>query len=257
VLINGVDAKVTYGFAYERADGWLDAPARKTPSAAVLKRGGERALDNPRDQARSITIKGTVIGTSAQDARDKTDALKLALSKNTGAQITFDDLLTRFIIARCESFKVPPFGPSMIQRKLAVEIILVAYDPFTYSTGNTGPITLDGTTTVHQSIGTAPSRPIITLTGAQTNPVLVMWDTTGTVVLGTISLTVTMIAGDTLVIDCDAKTIKLNGNNRLDTLTSGDFFLFDPLVDTSPSLQYSSGGAGAGTGTYTWRKAWR
>lgn len=257
MLINGVDAKVTYGFTYENANGWLDAPARKTPSAQVLKRGGERALDNPRDQARSLSLKGTITGITAQDARDKADALKLALSKNTGAQITFDDLLTRFIIARCESFKVPPYGPSMIQRKLSVEIGLVAYDPFSYSTSLTGPITLDATSGVHQTIGTAPSRPIITLTGAQTNPVLTLFDTTGAVVLGTLSLTVTMIAGDTLVIDCDAKTIKLNGNNRLDVLTTGDFFVFDPLVDPSPAIQYTSGGAGAGTGTFTWRKAWR
>lgn len=257
MLINGVDARVTYGFALDSAPGWLDTPPRQTPSAQILKRGGARALDNPRDQPRGLVLRGTIIGTSVQDARDKSDALKLALSKNTGAQLTFDDLLTRYVIARCESFKVPPYGPSMIQSKLTVEATLTAHDPFSYSTGNTGPITLDGTATVHQAIGTATSRPIITLTGAQTNPVLIMWDATSAVVLGTMSLTVTMIAGDTLVIDCDAKTIKLNGANRLDILTTGDFFVFDPLVDTSPAIQYASGGAGAGTGTFTWRKAWR
>lgn len=257
MLINTLDAKVTYGFAFESAPGWLDGPPRQTPSAPVLRRPGSRVLDNPRDQKRQVTLRGTIIGTSAQDARDKADALKFALSRNSGAQITFDDLLTRYVIGRCEAFRAIPFGASMLQRKLAVEATMVAYDPFSYAISLTGPITLDGTTTVHQTLGTAPSRPIITLTGAQTNPVLNLWDTTGTVLLGSISLIVTMIAGDTLVIDCDAKTIKLNGNNRLDLLNTGDFFTFDPLVDASPSIQYASGGAGAGTGTYTWRKSWR
>lgn len=257
MLINTLDAKVTYGFAFESATGWLDNPPRTTPAAQIIKRGGSRPVDNPRDQKRPITLKGTIIGTSAQDARDKADALKLALSRNIGAQLTFDDLLTRYIVARCEAFSVVPFGASMLQRKLSVVATMMAYDPFSYATALTGPITLDATAANHQAIGTAPSRPIITLTGAQTNPVLNLWDTTGTVLLGSIALTVVMIAGDTLVIDCDAKTIKLNGVNRLDLLTTGDFFVFDALVDASPSIQYASGGAGAGTGSFTWRKAWR
>jgi predicted phage tail component-like protein len=132
VLIDGVDARNTYAFALESAPQWMDTPSRQTPSGQVLRRPGARVLDKPREQARSITLKGTILGTSADDARNKADALKLALSKNAGVQLTFDDEPTRYVTARCESFKVPPIGPSMIQPKLTVEATLTAHDPYAY-----------------------------------------------------------------------------------------------------------------------------
>lgn len=132
MLINGVDARTTYGFALESAPSWLDAPPRRTPSAEVLRRGGSRVLDKPREQTRSVTLRGTVLGSSADDARNKLDALKMALSINSGAQLTFDDEPTRYVLARCEGFRVPPSGASMIQSKLTVEATMVAYDPYSY-----------------------------------------------------------------------------------------------------------------------------
>jgi len=131
VLINGVDARATYGFAMDNSPGWMDAPPRQTPNAQVLRRA-PRVLDKPRDQAWQFTIRGTIMGTSASDARTKSDALKLALCKNAGAQLVFDDTPTRYVTARCEGFRVPPSGASMIQNRLSVEATMVAYDPFMY-----------------------------------------------------------------------------------------------------------------------------
>lgn len=194
------------------------------------------------------------MGTSAQDARDKADALKRDLSRLTGAQVTFDDLLTRYVIARCEAFSVLPFGPSMIQSKLTVQATLTAHDPFSYDislstvAGNTQPLPL----------GTGPSRPIITLTGAVVNPLISFKDNTGAIV-GSMQLTVTAIAGDVIIIDCDAKTIKLNGVLRLDTLTAGDFFTFDP-ADPKYQTPYPSITIAPAPGTSissSYRKAWR
>jgi phage-related protein len=253
MLINDVDPKTTWGFVLESAPAWLDSPPYDTPAAQVLKRGGLRVLDNPRAGARQLTIRGTIRGTTAADARTKADAFKLALSKRIGAKFVFDDILTRYVMARLQSFRIPPYGPSMLQKDLSVEASFLAHDPYSYETSTVGPVTLDGTSGAHQTLGTGPSRPVITLTGAQTNPTLNLWDTTSLISLGTMQFTLTMIAGDVLVIDCDAKTVKLNGVNRLDALTGGDFLVFDPLTDASPSIQLLGGGAG----TYTYRKSWQ
>lgn len=254
MLINTLDAKTTYGFTLDSAPGWLDTPRREIPSAKVLRRGGARVLDNPRDQVRQLTLRGTVTGTTAQDARDKIDALKLALSLPTGAQFTFDDLLTRYVIARCESFRVPPFGPSMIQRKLAVEILLTAHDPYSYATTLT---TVAGNTPA-LPLGTGPMRPVITLTGAVTNPVIT-WKNNAGATVGTLSFTVTMIAGDVLIVDSDAKTVKLNGVNRLDLIASGDFFTFDPAEPQfqNPYGTFTVAPAPATSISTSYRKSWR
>jgi hypothetical protein len=254
MLINTLDAKVIYGFALDSAPSWLDAPRRDIPSAKILRRGGARVLDTPRDQSRQLTLKGTIISTTTQDARDKIDALKLALSIPTGAQLTFDDLLTRYVIARCESFRVPPFGPSMIQRKLAVEVMLTAHDPFSYDTTLT---TVAGNTPA-LPLGTGPMRPVITLTGAVTNPVIT-WKNNAGATVGSLTLTVIMIAGDVLIVDSDLKTIKLNGVNRLDLLTAGDFFTFDP-ADPQYQAPYGTFTVAPAPGTSTstsYRKSWR
>lgn len=137
MLINNLDAKVTYGFTLDSAPGWMDTPNRDTPTARVLRRGGARVLDNPRDGTRQLTLRGTITGTSADDARNKADAMKLALSVNTGAQLTFEDEPGRYVTARCQSFRVPPYGPSLIQRKLSVEAVLTAHDPYSYDIDDT------------------------------------------------------------------------------------------------------------------------
>jgi phage-related protein len=132
VLINGVDARTAYGFALESPPGWLDAPPRQTPTAQVLRRGGSRVIDKPRDQPRQVTLRGTIMGATVADARDKADALKNALSKNSGVQLTFDDEPTRYVTARCENFRIPPYGPSMLQNRMSVEAVMTAHDPFSY-----------------------------------------------------------------------------------------------------------------------------
>jgi phage-related protein len=234
---------------------------RGNPSARVLRRGGAIALDDPRDQPRSVTLRGTVTGTTVQDARDKADALKLALRKNSGAQITFDDLLTRFINARVQSVKVPPFGPSMIQRKLSVEVTLTVLDPYSYDITQT-VTTLDNTVRRLQ-LGTGPSLPIITIAGATVNPVLTFFKYDGTI-LGTMNITFTGISSDTLVINCDSKTVTLNGVNRLDLLTTGDFFRMEPLTSqlglgvAAGDRPYITASADAATSrTTAFNRAWR
>lgn len=257
MLINGLDAKATWGFTISAAPGWADAPSRNTPNAPILRRGGARVLDTPRDQAKQITMTGNIRGTSTQDARDKADALKLALMAPAGVKLIFDDFSTRYIMARVESFRVPPFGAHMIGRDLNVEIAFTAHDPYFYDNalttvaGNTQPLPQ----------GTGPSRPIITVVGAAggpVNPVFTLKNNAGATV-ATFGLTVTLIAGDTLIIDCDAKTIKLNGVNRIDLVTTGDFFLIDP-ADPQFQTPYATITIAPATGTSistSYRKSWR
>lgn len=132
MLINGLDARTVYGFALDSPPGWLDAPPRQTPSAQVLKRGGARVLDKPRDQVRQVVLRGTIMGDTLADSRNKADALKLALCRNAGAQLTFEDQPTRYVIAWCEQFRMPPYGPAMLQNRVTVEATMTAHDPFSY-----------------------------------------------------------------------------------------------------------------------------
>lgn len=94
-------------------------------------------------------------------------------------------------------------------------------------------------------LGTGPIRPLVTITGASTNPVISLYNKAG-VVVASLSLTISTVGGDVLAIDMDAKTIKKNGVSAISSILAGDFFSIDPADQANfgapgPRIDSSSG----------------
>lgn len=251
VSFDGWNARESFGLLVEQAAGWRDVPARQWPTAAIpLRQGLTRQASASAEGVREIRIAGHVKGNTVADARAKLDALALALERDP-VRLRFPDHPTRYVSVQLTRGVTTPASPQFIQRILPVELLFTAFDPYFYDDYPT-LIALRATAT-RLVLGTAPSRPVITIRGPATNPVVTFRNSNGATVQ-TFSLTITLISGDTLVVDCDALTIRLNGaTSRMDALTSGDFLTMDPvLAGQLPTLTLSSG-----TGEATYRRAWR
>lgn len=95
--------------------------------------------------------------------------------------------------------------------------------------------------------GNFPTFPQITLTGPLTNIVLTN-ETTGKA----LTITYTLLAGETLVIDFNAKTILLNGTASRYYAKSGVWWMLQPGAN---SVRMTVN-AGSGQGVMSWRDAW-
>lgn len=258
LTINGTDLS-TLGFHLSRANGWKDAPKRSRATAVRPTRAGALRTGADVEAPRTLTLEGTIIAADADGVRTAIDELRAAILRTQPATIILPDAPTRYLLAWLDGHTIDAgAGPSMIQRMLTTRFDLSLLDPYAYDVAQQ-TITL-GAGVNRAPLGTAPSFPVITISGAATNPIVTLkrWDGT---TLATLGLTLTTIAGDTLVIDMDAKTIKKNGASVLANLTSGDFFALDPataqqnygaLAAEQPYVVTSSG-----AGTTVYRRAWR
>lgn len=257
-MINGVDM-ATLGFRLARATGWKDAPGRTRATAVRPTRAGALAASSDAESPRTITLDGTIIGADADAARTAIDQVRATILRTQPAELILPDNPTRYLSAWLDGHTVDAGqGPSMIQRMLSTRISLTALDPYAYDLV-AQTITL-GAGVNRAPLGTAPSFPVITISGAATNPILTLkrWDGA---TLATLGLTLTTIGGDTLVVDMGAKTILKNGASVLASLSSGDFFALHPstaqqnfgaLAAEQPYVTTSSG-----AGTTVYRRAWR
>lgn len=251
LLINGIDA-ATLGLTLAEAPGWLDIPARDIPTAQVIGRPGAKALADAQEGTRRVSLSGTMLDKTAALMRAKVDSVKLALLANP-LVLTFGDNTGRKVTASLTAFAVrsEPQG-AFVQEGLKVEATLTALDPLSYDIAQTN-IALGVN---RLPLGTGPIRPVVTIAGASVNPTITLFNAAGGG-MASLTITLTTIAGDSLVIDMDQKTIKLNGINQIAALTAGDFFSIDPLD------QANFGGLGpyittsSGAGTVVYNKTWR
>lgn len=256
LTINGTDPR-SLSLSISEVTGWLEDAVRRYAAASVEGRDGQLVLDGTPDVSSvRMVIRGVVVGSSAADARAKLDSLKW-LFAGPSLAVRFTDQAGRLKTALCERFAVATGAAQMISRHLSVEIELVAHDPYTYDEADTTVGYTGGDTSLPQ--GTGPVRPVITITGASTNPIITLKKSDGTT-YATLALTITTIAGDSLVIDCAKRIIRLNGVNRLDALSGGDFLLIDEAVIGNYLLSayptYAVSGV-TGSTSVTYRKAWR
>lgn len=111
---------------------------------------------------------------------------------------------------------------------------------FNYGWGGTG----SSGAVVVTNAGTFNTWPVWTFTGPLTNLTL----SNGT---QTLTITLTMTAGDVLVVDFNAKTVLLNGASRY-FAKGGSWW---SLLPGSNSIQFTTS-AGSGTASMSWRDAW-
>ena len=252
--INGTDPR-TLGLVTAEVRDAMGDPSRAFPASSVLGRAGAtRLTTRPDVGVRRLVAPGTIRGTSAADARAKYDSLANLFATET-VTVIMADALDRELVCLCETFRVLPQAAQIIARDLPVEIVLVAFDPYWRQTTDTS-VALSAVAAACP-LGTAPVRPVLTLSGAATNPLYTLNHHNGTTI-ATLGLTLTTVAGDSLVVDCDRMQITLNGADRLDVLTSGDFLELDVRTQGAygasqwPTLTLSSGAA-----TAAYRRRWR
>lgn len=250
----------TLGFRLSRPAGWLDLPPRTHPQAVRAALPGAILSGPIYEGTRKLTLDGVIDATTADIARANRDALLLQILRTQPARLVFADQPTRYIDAYLEAKTVGADGPVLINRTLRTVLNFLVLNPYYYDITRTTDI-LDSSGGGRFRLGTAPSWPVLTISGASTNPAFILYRNDSQLALGQLGLTLSTVAGDTLVIDMAAKTIKKNGVSVLSAITSGDFFSMDPataqvgLGVNQADRPYIVGGSGSGTTTF--HRAWR
>jgi hypothetical protein len=264
--INGVDPAATYGLVLSEVAGWLDDVQETLPTVAVPGVPGLTLLSTvPVVSPRRLQASGIVQGSGATlalraaDARTKLDGLKALLARPQ-LSVIMADRSTRSLSADGELQVVRPPAASMIADKLPIVITLTCRDPYYYDTATTSvnPI-LTGVGSA-LPLGTAPTRPVLTIGFAATvvNPTFTLYNSSG-VAVGNITLVGSFTTTDAIVIDCAAKTITLNTASRPDIMSGGDFFVLDvaTLGDYASSAWPTLLRQTNVNLTVTYKKAWR
>lgn len=257
VDLGGKFARKDLGLLVDRLAGWTTSPWRSWSRLEIPGRPGAlKAVSEAREEILELRITGAVEGSSVSDARAKLDAIKALLTAAPIRVIT-PDAVTRFVLADLGQVTPDPYGPSFRQRKLPIEIVLTAHDPYRYdlvdTAGSGGAVVR-----IACPLGTGLVRPLLTIAGPATNPVLTLRDWAGTsVALMTFGAT-TLVAGDNLVIDCSAGSIAKNGSALMSALTAGDFFRLDPLaIADRDKARWPTVETNAGTLTVRYQRTWR
>ncbi len=244
MIINDIDASA-FDFTLAESPGWLDSPPVQTPSAIVLHRG-HRPLGTGIELPRKVTLRGLIRGTTAAEARENVDLLKLALSYPP-ARVTFDDHPDRYYSLRLDNFNAPPAPQgSHVVAALRVDIAMTAIPPYAFDIDETE---VSGNAAL--PLGTGPIRPVITLAGAA-DPVVSLRDKDGNVVT-----VIALTASGTIVIDNDALTITDDGVPNMASLDGGDFFVIDPADPRFHGAGPTITATGVSSYTTVYRRSWR
>lgn len=264
MLINGSDARTTYGLVLTEAPGWRDVPPARYSAAVIPGRPGSRILDvSIGEQPRKLSLRGAILGTSVADARTKLDRLYAVIRGQSFVRITLDDQPTREYRGIVDTATVSPPEASLIAAVLPITLELTCVDPYAYELTATS-FSFGGAGTACP-LGSGPVRPLITLTATTLcqAPTFTLLKSDGVTVVTTMRLA-DLAAGQSYVIDCDTMTIKDGtGANKLSALVSGDFFVLDVATQGDfaasawPKIKVTFSNAPTYTTNITYRKAWR
>jgi hypothetical protein len=261
LTINGVDPK-TYGFKLAAAPAWLDGPPVRVPRANRPLRPGSIILAASQEAERRLSLRGYVEGATAAAARANLDKLQ-ALLHAPSLAIAFADRPGVTITGYLDgAVQVPPGPASQLATTLDLSCEIVCPDPFFYSDAQTS--IAFGAAGNFCPQGTAPVRPVLSLfpAGNNANPTFTLYNSAGAA-LASLALTVSMVNGDTLVVDMAACTVRKNGVLAMQTITGGDFFGFDVASQGNyaasawPKVGVVHGTVTAYSSTCVYRRAWR
>lgn len=243
------------GFKVAQVASWLDAPTQTLPEVVLPGLAGSvHSDDRPRVTPLDIKIVGTLVGADRDDARAKRDRI-MALLRNSPVTIVFPDSLQRYLVADLAVLHLDPVGASFNQSKFPAELTLHAFDPYRYDLVDTAPQAPAGVA-IRCPLGTAPTRPVLTISGPAVNPILTFSDYAG-VGIGSLTLTVALIASDTLVVDCALGKITKNGAALNTAITVGDFIQFDPAIHANRDLAaWPIVNCSSGACQVRYRRAW-
>jgi hypothetical protein len=236
------------GFHLEAGEGARSLPGQQWVAAGAPGRAGRILLDGrPGIQPRLLTLRGTVVADTQAALEANVDALKTRFLANV-LELRLPAQPARVLVARTLGFTESPRAPQFSGLSIVLTITLEALDPHWV---DRDPVVLYGATAerVRCLLGNQPVAPVLRILGAAVNPVLTYRNAAGDA-KATLTITLTLAAGDYLEIDCDAKTItkSVSGtpSNGLSTLTAGDFLTLtpedgDPIGSAWPTLEVSAG----------------
>jgi hypothetical protein len=251
-----------FGFT---ADGWGDAesgPLREYPEGTRPGRLDTALLSSsPLYKPRDVIISGTVIATTFAAHVTAMRGLKGWAARCVALKVSGLDSAV-YMACRLVGVTAIPIGAPARTAASRVSLTFRAFDPLWYATSETSNALT--TSLTEQALGTAPVRPIITVTGNPSAFALTYANSAGTTVQ-TLALAALETTGSTqLVIDMHAltvvQTINAVATNAVRRITTGDFFALDPVdADTVtpvwPKVLYAATGTVTAVGC-VYRKAY-
>lgn len=239
-----------------------DVVERRYGTAAIAARDGLTLTDLSSVRAeRTFVTAGTLVADTGAALLANFRALSYRAGGDREIRIRFVDDASREILAINRRIGFTYLGHRVPGVAARVELEWQALDPAWRDTSDTS-VVLSGVAAAC-ALGTAKSWPVITLDGAVTPVVdpVIEYRTNAGVLLTSLTLTISLGAGDTVVVDMDARTIT-DPSSAIDPSlrTAGSYFALDPydddwLTDVYPTLKLSST-SGTPTGSAVYRKRW-
>lgn len=257
-----------------RVSGLDNAPYRETKRDHEGVDGG--FMDAEFETGRDITLEGTVYVPSGQSVESYLDSLKnnwepstslvplyLLPDSDVGTRLVFvkplgckyDWETARRIGATNVQFNAYAEDPriyDITQTSVTLPLGAIVTTGFSFNLGFSFGFGSVSTNSDGQYLTVGGNRltpPIFTISGPVTNPIIIN-DTTG----NTMGFTINLLAGQTLVIDTQYRTVRLNGTtNRRSALTLPGWFMLQP----GQNFIRFRASAGSGTLNVAYRNAWR
>lgn len=256
LIVDGVDLGAEAGLVVRSgASGIRGSVPVSYPTQRVPDRfDAVRTATKPQHQARSIVVPGTVVADDMATMHQRLHQLKSYLAPGPERTVRLVDDETVEFLARVQQVDGQPVRPDQIQPWTEVAIRFQADDPRIWDVDQQN-VGIDGTPTA-MPLGTAPVAPVVRIDGSATNPALTYADDGGATV-ETLSLTISIGAGDWIEVDMDRKTIvDQAGASQISALSGGDFFRLDPTDGDYATSSWPQVSVSSGTGTVTYRKAY-
>jgi hypothetical protein len=193
-----------------------------------------RHLGNDPPEALAIAVDGGITGSSLANLRSNIDRLKFMLRPDKEVAIRWSDMTgdnpVRQWLGYRQELVIEDIPPGWLQDVVKFNLLILCPDPFARETTEQSPST-SGTVplVVTPTVGTAPMPVIITVTRGTANivnPVL-HYRNGANQDIYTISYAGTLASGQTLVIDTEHFTAKVNSINVGGNI-SGTYFDINP-----------------------------
>lgn len=245
LIVDGFDMSTIGLIVDNKIAGFEDGPTVQWSALRIPQRiGGVVTAAAPAYSFRQLSVPVNVLGSTRAEMQDRLDEIKWRLSPDE-IVVMFAHDETREYRARVDQSTVTTIAPALTQRGVKMTIKMTCHDPRKYAITDTVTAFTSATAMV---LGTAPSHPVLRLTGG-TNPIVIYKDSSA-VEQGRMEFT---WSGTWIDVDMQNKTILDNtGANQADALTTGDFFMLDPhdgdyVTPSWPTLEVSGGGSGQAT----------
>lgn len=258
LVVDGYDLEGIGFIVGNEIDPTRQAPSRSHPFVVRPYRAAAApAARRGQHEPRTVQVGGYLRAASAAALQGREDELKHRLLTPSEVAVYLSERPDRIWDVRFEDVEVRTLRPARTATKERVTLSGVALHPMARSSSKQS-VAVDTQSNV--PVGTARSRPVITIVGPVTDPSIVYRDAAGNVV-EQMDLAVTLAdSSESLVVDSERLDVEDGtGTRRLDVISAGDFVVIDPadaagFGGTPPSIEVT-GSPGSATAEYYER--WR